>query len=296
MSDSVDESRRNLQSMTTFPLVLLAVLKLAPASVCAHAQGAADLPGFVAGRVLPGVIVTGEEHRIDAPRDATIATVRVHEGQRVQRGERLVELTDSPSGDAMAVARAQRDVAEADVRAAATETTRLQGELGRRQRQPTLFPREQIESYAAQLHVAQARLDAARAELTARISNASSAMMAIQSLQIDAPADLRVQRVLAVAGSRVAAGTPLFDLVDDGTPAVRFAWPLQDAPASVVGKTVCVRPSAIRGAVPAQAQVIERSREPDAAAQVWIGQGEFSVAPDWAQAGVAVDVIVIGSE
>jgi len=282
--------------MPPIPLLLLAMLKLAPAPTCAQAQGVADLAGFATGRVLPGVIVTGEEHRIDALRDATIATVRVHEGQRVQRGERLVDLTDGPSGIAMDVARVQRDGAEADVRAAATDTTRLRGELERRQRQPTLFPREQIKSYVAQLRVAKVRLDAARAELAARSSNETNAMAELQSLQVDAPADLRVQRVLAVAGSRVTAGTPLFDLVDDGTPAVRFAWPLQDAARSVAGRSVCVRPSAIRDAVPVQAQVVERSREPDAAAQAWIGQGQFDATPNWAHAGVAVDVIVIGGE
>jgi multidrug efflux pump subunit AcrA (membrane-fusion protein) len=280
--------------MPFLPFLLAMLIKSAPVAACAQAQGAADLSGFIAGRVLPGVVVTGEEHRIDAPRDAVIANVLVREGQRVQRGDRLVDLTDTPSGgEAVAVARAQRDGAEAGVRAADAETTRLQGELDRRQRQPTLFAREQIDSYVAQLRVAQARQDAARAELAARRSNESSASAAMQSLQVEAPADLRVQRVLAVAGSRVVAGTALFELVDDGIPAVRFAWPLQATPASAVGKTFCVRPSAARDAPAVAAGIIERSGEPDAAAQVWIGQGRFDTAPAWAQAGVAVDVIVI---
>ncbi|HTD28380.1 MAG TPA: biotin/lipoyl-binding protein, partial [Xanthomonadaceae bacterium] len=142
--------------MTHLPLLLMALLKVAPGPDCAHAQGAADLSGFLAGRVLPGVIVTGEEHRIDAPRDATVAMVRVREGQRVQRGERLLDLTDSPTSDAMQVARAQSDGAAADVRAAEAETTRLQAEVDLRQRHSALFAREQINNSIAQLRVAQA--------------------------------------------------------------------------------------------------------------------------------------------
>jgi multidrug efflux pump subunit AcrA (membrane-fusion protein) len=282
--------------MTHFPLLLLALIKVSPGPDCAHVQGAADLSGFLAGRVLPGVVVTGEEHRVDAPRDSTIAAVRVREGQRVQRGERLIDLTDAPAGDDLRVARAQRDGAEAGVRAAEAETTRLQGEVELRQRHSALFAREQINASIAQLRVAQARLDAARAELAARRSNETSASAATQSLQVDAPADLRVQRVLAVTGSRVVAGTALLDLVDDGVPAVRFAWPLQVSSSTAVGKTVCVRPSAMRGATPMQVRIIERSGEPDAAAQVWISQGQFDTAPSWAQAGVAVDVMVPGGD
>jgi hypothetical protein len=105
-----------------------------------------------------------------------------------------------------------------------------------------------------------------------------------------------VQRVLVVAGARVAAGTALLELVGDGTAAVRFAWPLQDAPASMVGRTVCVRPTASRDAAAVPAQVFERSREPDSAAQAWIGEGRFDSPPSWAQSGVAVDVIVMGDE
>ncbi|HTA65556.1 MAG TPA: hypothetical protein VK753_08630 [Xanthomonadaceae bacterium] len=283
--------------MMPLAVLLVAAIKLVPASACAKALGPADLSAFIEGHALPGVVVTGEEHRIDAPRDAIVATVRVHEGQLVRRGERLVDLTGTPSdGETMEVARSQREGAEAGVREAQAEATRLQSELARRQLLPNLFSREQIESYVAQLHEAQARLDAARAELAARRSGESSAAAAMQSLQVDAPADLRVQRVLAVAGARVAAGTALFELVGDGTPAVRFAWPLQDASASMVGKTVCVRPSATRDAVPVPAEIFERSREPDSAAQAWIGQGRFDSPPSWAQSGVAVDVIVIGGD
>ncbi|MDQ6646194.1 MAG: HlyD family efflux transporter periplasmic adaptor subunit [Pseudomonadota bacterium] len=209
------------------PLRLTAMVALLLVSGCSKDHSAATnapvAPAYAA--VARGSIeIEGGLLSIQAPREGTLASVRVHEGDHVARGETLATMQTQP-------ATLEVEAAKAGLAQARAESSLLTGKLGVTKQQAARLSaaakagagddqsadlaRGAVNELEARKAAADAAVDMARQKL-------DGARYELGLLTLRAPIDARVVRMFAQAGAQVSPQSgPLFTLLPRTPPTVR---------------------------------------------------------------------------
>jgi len=189
-----------------------------------------------------GEVAAIDESPLAARIVAQVVRVTVREGDRVRRGQVMVELDSRELEDAVAAAEAGVAAAHEGVAAAeqgyATErdaTARDQVLLNAR-----AIAREQWERSQASLATSRARLEAARAQLTTGSRGLDSARTRRGYAVIQAPFDAVVSARHVSPGDLAAPGKALITVVGTGGLSVRVKVPAESVAAIAVGATIRV--------------------------------------------------------
>lgn len=172
----------------------------------------------------PGLVAARRESGLAFSAGGRLDVIHVNVGDRVVEGDILAELDTRTLEAQLAAARA--DGAAAEAQAALARTT-----LSRQQQ------------LVEQGHVSAQRLDEAGATARAAEAQASAAMAAARALEVQlelaslaAPYDGVITRRNADEGAVLAAGTPLFHLVEDGVLEFRVGVPVVETGQLVPGE------------------------------------------------------------
>jgi len=208
-------------------------LVMRPASAETSAPHA-PRPSFVRadGRV---VARPGAQALIAAEAPATIARIAAREGTRVKKGDVLVELRHAETSSAVREAWAASAEAAARLRAREADLKRAKSLAAT----GSISSRE-IDTIAEERSVARARLAGARATV-----GRLSAVLA--RAKIVAPIDGVVIERTAEVGETVAAGAPLFTIVDLDQLRIEAEIDEFDLARAVVGATVTIRSEGLPG-------------------------------------------------
>jgi len=202
-----------------FPAALLPLLALLLAA-CGLASGRSDEPTVEAiavsvteagtgtltatstasGQLKPILSIT-----VAAKVPGRVVAVHHQMGDAVQKGDLLVELDDKDLANQLAAARAQLTQAEAQRAEAGRQASRLEALLAQ-----GAVSQQQAEQIRTQLALATAQTEAARAQL--ELANSS-----YEGARITAPAAGVLAARYVEPGGMIAAGTPVFQLVDLST-------------------------------------------------------------------------------
>lgn len=173
----------------------------------------------------PGLIAARRESALAFSAGGRLDAVHVNVGSRVSRGDVLAELDIRTLEAQLAAARADASAAAAQAALART----------------TLSRQEQLVERG---HVSAQRLDEAGAGARAAAAQASAAAAGARALEVqlelarlEAPYDGVITRRNADEGAVLAAGTPLFQLVEDGVLEFRVGLPVGDAAQLTAGDT-----------------------------------------------------------
>lgn len=209
------------------PPLLAGLLAAAALGGCDRpTQRAAQRPSVpAAAAVAKGVIdVDGGLVRLSSPRDGVLTSVRVHEGDHVEKGAVMATLDDAQAKLNLegAVAeegdkRAQAVIAQAKAAAAQRDADRL-GRLSK----ADAATRQDAEQAQVAAKVAAAERDQAEQAVQAASVQRRLAELEVQQRTLRAPAAGTVVRRTAVGGVSVSAGSPvLFTVAPDGPRVVR---------------------------------------------------------------------------
>jgi multidrug resistance efflux pump len=257
--------------MSSPPLRLhgrLAALLLLPllASGCSHrdASTATVTPAAPYAAVARGRIdVEGGLLSLGSPRDGTLATVDVREGDRVTRGQTLASLDSTPARldvdsaqAALEQARAQQLLLDGKLAAARQRAQRLEAaaKAGAGDGQSADEAGNAVTGLAAEREAARAATDMASQRLAA-------ARYELGARTLKAPIDADVIRVAAQPGASVSpASTPLFILLPQTPPIVRAELNESFAGAVSVGMPATVSADGDRDASAWPAHVLRIGR------------------------------------
>lgn len=157
------------------------------------------------------------------PREGTLATVAVHEGEPVKQGQLLAALDTAPAQLAVTAAQAQLEQAQAQLRllaikqAAATQRAQrlaAAAAAGAGDGQSADDAREASAQLGAEHDAGLAAVDLARQKL-------AEAKFELDQRSLRAPQGATVVRVLAQAGASATPASPLFTLLPDKPRLVR---------------------------------------------------------------------------
>jgi membrane fusion protein (multidrug efflux system) len=237
--------------MNTRALLILLPVALLPLVACSggtHADTDAAAPRGVPVRttkvavrdlaeelVLTGTLKPRAQVQVVAEVQARLLRVLRDEGARVAAGETLAVLDDTDYRLAQDRARAALAVAEANRAHAVAEKERADNLL----KTGGITERDHLSAQVA-LQVAEASLAQARAE-------AAIAGQQLARTQVKAPFAGRIAKRFPDAGAMLAAGAPLFTLVDDSTLEFRATVPSADYSRVKVGAPAIVSVDALPG-------------------------------------------------
>jgi RND family efflux transporter MFP subunit len=184
------------------------------------------------GRVVarPGAQVV-----VAAETPATIARIAAREGTRVKKGDVLVELRHAETSSARGEAWAASAEAAARLRAREADLKRAKALAA-----TDSISRREVDTMAEERSVARARLAGAQATV-ARLS------AVLDRAKIVAPIDGVVIERTAEVGETVAAGAPLFTIVDLDRLRIEAEIDEFDIARAVVGATVAIRSEGLPG-------------------------------------------------
>jgi membrane fusion protein (multidrug efflux system) len=237
------------------PRAYLLLLTLATAGTAACAGTEAETPDIDAGRSIPvrtarvdtrdlaetlsltGTLDPRSEVTVVPEISARLERVLKSEGDRVRRGQLLAVLDDADFRLARDRARAYLDVAEANRAHARAEKDRADSLL----KTGGITDKDHLAAQVA-VQVADASQSQARSEL-------AIAERQMGRSQITAPIGGRIAKRHADAGTVVAAGTPIYTIVDDSVFELRSSVASGDFGKVKVGETVVVTVDALPGFV-----------------------------------------------
>jgi RND family efflux transporter MFP subunit len=189
-----------------------------------------------------GVLKAREEADISAQILAPVEIVTKHEGDRVRRGDILIQLRApalragvGQASAALESARLQSQAASAGAALAAVNLARYAQLRERHSVTPYELDqyREQSEAAAAEAQRSKAEMDAAKSALQAQQANAADAILY-------APFDGVVAKRLVDPGAMATPGAPLLYLQSTGALDVVFAVPVSSADSVRVGTSVSI--------------------------------------------------------
>jgi RND family efflux transporter MFP subunit len=173
----------------------------------------------------PGLIAARRESALAFSAGGRLDAVHVNVGSRVSRGDVLAELD-------IRTLEAQLAAARADASAAAAQAALARTTLSR---QEQLVERGHVS--AQRLDEAGAGARAADAQASAAAAGARALEVQLELARLEAPYDGVITRRNADEGAVLAAGTPLFQLVEDGVLEFRVGLPVHDAAQLTAGDT-----------------------------------------------------------
>lgn len=165
----------------------------------------------------PGLVAARRESALAFNAGGRLDIINVNVGDRVRRGDVLAELDVRTLEAQWAAARA--DAAAASAQAALARTTLS--------RQEQLVERGHVS--AQRLDEAGASARAAEAQANAASAAARAVEVQLELARLEAPFDGVITRRNADEGAVLAAGIPLFQLVEDGVLEFRVGVPVADA-------------------------------------------------------------------
>jgi len=192
----------------------------APAAAAPAPAEAAPYAAVARGRI----DVEGGLLNVVAPREGRIARVFVHEGQRVRRGERLIELDDTAARLAVAAAdaglresRAQQQLLLTQLAAATTRAERLRAAM-----KAGAGEGQVADDAEAQAHQLAAQRDVVLATIAAAQTKLASEKHELSLLMVTAAQDAQVTQVAAQVGGQVSPESgPLLELLPETPRIVR---------------------------------------------------------------------------
>ena len=209
---------------------------------------------------LPGMLCPREEVRVGTSFDATLAELRVREGQRVRRGEVLAVLDDRVARASVALARheASRTAQIARAEAALVQAEDTLTRLRKASDSSAVAPNELIAAESAH-RIARADLEHAREARAQAELQLALAESRLEEHILRAPFDAIAVRKHAEPGEVLASGDPIVELIAAAglrvdlhlpasvaarlSPGERFALRVEDpAPAVVAGQVRFVEP------------------------------------------------------
>lgn len=173
----------------------------------------------------PGLVAARRESALAFSAGGRLDAVHVNVGSRVSRGDVLAELD-------IRTLEAQLAAARADASAAAAQAALARTTLSR---QEQLVERGHVS--AQRLDEAGAGARAADAQASAAAAGARALEVQLELARLEAPYDGVITRRNADEGAVLAAGTPLFQLVEDGVLEFRVGLPVRDADQLTAGDT-----------------------------------------------------------
>ena len=215
--------------MRPMSLAILSILAAFPAGATeleVHPTGIADL------KAVFGTVESLRETSARARIGGTVSQLSVTEGQRVQAGERVAEVTDSKIALQVSGVDARIQSAEAQLQLAQTEFKRATELFSK-----GVGPKSRVDEARTQLAVAQravAALHAERSVLTERGGEGA----------VLAPVNGRVLKVQVTEGSVVMPGEPVATIAVENY-VLRILLPERHARSIKVGDTVWVGPRAL---------------------------------------------------
>lgn len=160
---------------------------------------------------------------IYAPVEGEVDTVAVMEGASVKRGQELLRLQATAAELDLSLLQAEIVQAEVALKGQQESLTRLTQQTRRLQEAANLGATEmqKVDEALSQQKQAETAVAMTRANLEILQKKRAISQWQIQRLVIKAPADGRVLKVSAQAGSRVGAGKPVLTYLPDGALVVR---------------------------------------------------------------------------
>lgn len=191
-------------------------------------------------RHLLGDVVANEETPVSVRLLSQVLDIRVREGNRVRRGQVLVELDAREQDDGVSAAEAGVAAAQENLAAArvALETQAAASARDRVLVDASAISREEWDRSQAALAAARAREEAARAQVTVARKGLDSARTRRSYATIVSPFDGVVAARYVDPGDTVAPGKPLVLLLRSGAPRVRVNGPSEDFAGLSVGQSV----------------------------------------------------------
>lgn len=218
-------------------------------------------------RPVLGRIVTKRQGQVAARVGGLVASVEIDVGNRVARGDVLVELDAEPVQYDVDLADAEYLSAEADEVTAKAEIELLENELLRisRLKESAAFSKAQLEDKLRQITVAKSRLGAATARLSEYRAKQQASRRNLEDMVIKAPYDGVVTRRLVSPGAYVRLGDPVVALIDDSALEIEADVPVDQlqglTPGVEVGVTIAgERHGAIVRAVVPEENPLTRTR------------------------------------
>ncbi|WP_018609298.1 HlyD family secretion protein [Uliginosibacterium gangwonense] len=160
---------------------------------------------------------------IYAPVEGEVDAVAVTEGASVKRGQELLRLQATAAELDLSLLQAEIGQTEVALKGQQESLTRLTQQTKRLQEAANLGATEmqKVDEALAQQKQAETAVAMTRANLEILQKRQAIAQWQIQRLVIKAPADGRVLKVYAQAGSRAGAGKPVITYLPDGALVVR---------------------------------------------------------------------------
>ncbi len=236
-------------------------------------------------RPLLGRIVTKRQGQVAARVGGLVSAVAVDVGDRVERGDVLVELDAEPVQYALDLADAEYAAAAADRRTAEAEIELLENELARldRLKESAAFSKAQLEDKMRQITVAKRRLSAASARLGQYRAKQQASRRDLDDMIIRAPYAGVVSRRLVSPGAYVRLGDPVVSLIDDTALEVEADVPVDLLRGLRVGGEVNVviegeqGPATVRAVVPEE-NPLTRTRAVRFSPAIEVSPGKLAVA------------------
>ncbi|KPP80839.1 MAG: hypothetical protein HLUCCA04_11775 [Oceanicaulis sp. HLUCCA04] len=202
----------------------------------------------------PGLIAARRESALAFSAGGRLDVVHVNVGDRVAQGDILAELDTRTLEAQLAAARADAVAARAQAALAQTTLTRQQ----------QLVERGHVS--AQRLDEAGATARAAEAQAAAASAGARALEVQLELARLAAPYDGVITRRNSDEGAVLGAGTPLFQLVEDGVLEFRAGLPVEDAASLTPGneyvleagdRRVSARLRALTGVVDTTSRAVE---------------------------------------
>lgn len=251
---------------------LLAIASLALLTACTQAKTVSAAPETVSGvqiatierKAIPevvesvGTVHAAEEAQISAQMMGTVASLNVHEGDLVRRGQALVVLDDAQPRAGLERAQAAAAAAEHESQAADTDSTLAQSTF---KRYETLYQRKSVspqefEEVRARALAADARRESARAAQVQAKAAVSQAQTALEYTRIRAPFDGVVTARHMDPGTLAAPGIPILSIEASGRYRLEADLDEQNLSVARVGAVVPVVIDAL-GASPISGKVVQ---------------------------------------
>lgn len=173
-----------------------------------------NLRGFVS---TDDAFIDGDRVSLGSKMLGRIAELTVDEGDRVTKGQLLVQLDDSDLRAQEAQAEANRELALQTVALAKVSLQKAQDDYNRAatQFQSHIIPREQYDHITKALDMAQAQYGIELAQVKAANAQLNVVQTQIENTRITAPISGVVAKKWALAGDVVQPGQPVFTIYDN---------------------------------------------------------------------------------